>query len=118
MRNSTSIRLAMAVAMIIAAIGCGGGSSSAEYESIFEACLSGDLDAVKGFLSQGATVQDTDEDGMTPLHYAAAGDSRDVMEYLIKQGADIHATSNDGLTPLQVGVQSNSEWAEVILEDR
>jgi len=45
------------------------------------------LKYVKYFVSQGANVNARDEDDYTPLHYAAALGSADMVKFLVSQGA-------------------------------
>ena len=58
----------------------------------------------------GANIYATDDQGLTPLHYAA-NSSRDpsVIALLLERGADVGATSSDGFTPLHAAAMGNPE---------
>lgn len=45
-----------------------------------------------------------DEEGRTPLHYAAVAGNSAVMELLIDDGADVHATDDLGITTAHFAV--------------
>ena len=47
-----------------------------------------------------SVVNAKDNRGVTPLHKAAYGGSKDVAELLIAKGADVNARDNRGVTPL------------------
>ncbi|ORB90339.1 ankyrin repeat domain-containing protein [Mycobacterium persicum] len=51
-------------------------------------------------LDAGADVNAIDEQGCTPLHFAAKGESDEVVRLLLDAGADVNARSNRGETPL------------------
>ena len=97
------------------------GESEAEPRPTFEscqkefnkACSVGDLEAVKRYLSHGASV-----DGMrgcfTPLYHALSGKfgdkspSFEVARYLIEHGADVNLErSSDGTSWEKIGQQSS-----------
>lgn len=106
--------------LTVCAAACGGsptGSAGAgSYESIYEAARAGDLAAVKARLASGDTAMDRDAEGNTPLHYAAVGGNRDVIEFLIEQGADINATNNQGMRPMGAALRAGNSIAEEALD--
>ncbi len=51
-------------------------------------------------LKNDADVNSEDEEGRTPLHYAAMYGSLGAVKLLIQNGADINACDGDGKTPL------------------
>ena len=64
---------------------------------IYKAVGTGNIEAVKEYLAAGGDVNAKDDDGRTPLHYAA---SKEIAELLIASGADVNAKTDDGETPL------------------
>lgn len=62
------------------------------------------LDNSQSLLDAGADVNAHDEVGSTPLHFAAKGESEEVIRLLIDSGADVNATNNRGETPLNNAV--------------
>ena len=51
-------------------------------------------------LNSGADVMARDEDGGTPLHWAAGSGTPENIQVLLEAGADVMATRVDGQTPL------------------
>jgi ankyrin repeat protein len=72
-----------------------------EIEKLIEAAKRGALDEVSSLLSvHPELVNEKDDAGATPLHYAAFGGHRPVVECLIAHGANINAPdSKFGATP-------------------
>jgi len=68
------------------------------------AAAGGDIEAVKEFLVAGTDVDVKDEEGATPLHYAA---TKEIAELLIAKGADVNAKDDDGKTPLDRAIMHN-----------
>jgi len=65
-------------------------------------------------LKQGVSLEEKDEDGGTPLHWAAGSEgeglhyleSKEMVHLLLKKGANPNATNNDGMTPLMCHVNN------------
>ncbi|KAL4077498.1 hypothetical protein J3A83DRAFT_4214067 [Scleroderma citrinum] len=70
---------------------------------IISAAQRGDLATIRELIESGnATVNDRDEQNVTPLHWAAINAQLATCRYLIEQGADIDAVGGDlQATPLQ-----------------
>jgi uncharacterized protein len=51
-------------------------------------------------LAAGADVNATDDEGSTPLHFAAQDDSAVVVQLLLDAGADVNVVDSKGETPL------------------
>jgi len=67
-------------------------------------------------LDRGANVNARANDGMTPLHQAAARGNTATAALLIDRGAEIDARGDYDLTPLHVAkVQGHAEVAELLL---
>jgi hypothetical protein len=77
------------------------GALMRDFEQLVEAAKRGALDEVALILrSHPQLVNVKDDEGATPLHYAALGGHRAVVEFLVQHGADINATDAQfGATP-------------------
>ena len=87
--------------------------------SIHDAALYEGLEAVKQHLAAGTDVSAKDEDGVTPLHYAAAKGLNEIVELLIAKGADVNAKvalgPKQGLTALDAAIEKgNNEIADLL----
>src|SRR3954447_12717540 len=66
-----------------------------------EAAMSGNRDAIKTLLKDGADVNTTQADGMTALHWAAQKGDVELAKLLLYAGANLKATTRiGGYTPL------------------
>lgn len=60
---------------------------------------------------------DPDRGGWTPLHHAAGGDKRAIVEFMVEKGADINARTNDGRSPYNIAEENgHKEMAGLILK--
>mmetsp|Transcript_34472 Transcript_34472/g.47762 ORF Transcript_34472/g.47762 Transcript_34472/m.47762 type:complete len:236 (+) Transcript_34472:324-1031(+) len=71
-----------------------------EITTLLAACKYGDLEAVEDFLAVGKDVNETDEVGRTPLHFAAAIDHVEITCELLKAGASVDNVDQKNNTPL------------------
>jgi len=83
-----------------------------EQSAIHDAAAAGDLAAIQAELDKGVDVNAKDNDGRTPLHYAAKYATKEVVELLIPNGADVNAKDNYGATPLDWAI--DDEIADLI----
>lgn len=89
-------------AAMMAALILVGNLSGAE---IHNAAKDGDLAKVKALvLADPAIVNAKDSTGSTPLHLAAAGGHKEVVQFLIDNKADVHAKNRSGETPMDVAM--------------
>jgi ankyrin repeat protein len=58
------------------------------------------VDEVRTLLDLGATVDETDRDGITALGWAAIGNQLDMARLLISRHADVNHVDKKGMTPL------------------
>ncbi len=75
--------------------------SNAVY-SVLEAAAAGDVAALEARLAEGDNPSQVDEEGNSPLHYAAKGKSARALQLLLKAGADPLARDAKGYTPRQL----------------
>jgi uncharacterized protein len=61
---------------------------------------SADRDVISFLLKQGASLDNLDDKGNTPLHSAILNDQRVTAKYLINRGASLDIPNQEGLTPL------------------
>lgn len=66
------------------------------------ACIDENLEVVRFLVEQGATVDQADNEGWTPLHVAASCGYLDIARYLLSHGANIAAVNSDGDLPLDL----------------
>lgn len=70
---------------------------------IHDAAGKGDLAKAKALVAKDPKLVNLkDPKGATPLHFAAAGGHKAVVEYLLSKKADVNAKKKDGVTPLHV----------------
>jgi uncharacterized protein len=72
---------------------------------IHRAAALGEIDAVRAFLDADATlVNRGGRQGVTPLHCAVVGGSRETVDLLLDRGANIHARNPDDLQAIDFAV--------------
>lgn len=71
------------------------------------------LDIVQA-IKQGAEVNQSDQDGYTPLHIACANEDGVLIEILLKSGAYVNKASNFGDTPLMILACCNEERCDLV----
>jgi ankyrin repeat protein len=68
---------------------------------IHDSAKKGDLEGVRAALARDpALAHEQTETGATPLHFACASESTDVVELLISKGAEVDAMNDSHYTPL------------------
>ncbi len=86
---------------------------------IHRAAEAGDLAKVKALVEgDPALVKAKDENGRTPLHWAARGGHFEVLQYLVDRGADLNAIDNNGIAPLHSLARSGQTEAARLLIDK
>ena len=116
--RSPILRLAavLLVALLWSRAGFGG--------EIHDAASKGDLEKVKALLKDNPKVvfslaTNKDEEGSTPLHFAALKGHLDVVALLLASKADVNAKNNEGSTPLHyAAVHDHKDVAELLLASK
>ncbi len=86
--------------------------------AIVEAAQSGNRDALRAALKDGADVNAAQGDGMTPLHWAAVRNDVEMADLLMYAGANVKATTRiGGYTPLLVAAKTgNAKVIETLIK--
>ena len=71
---------------------------------LIEAVKTGQLAKVEAALNAGADVQQQDEQGWTPLNWAAGKGNVEIVSLLLDRGADVFRTGRDQRTPYKIAV--------------
>ena len=76
------------------------------------------INTCKELILTGSNVNEQDNSGHTPLHYAIIEPSIiEVCDLLIKSGANINLQNNRGDTPLHMAAQNNNfDIAEILVK--
>ncbi|CDO74938.1 hypothetical protein BN946_scf184945.g10 [Trametes cinnabarina] len=83
--------------------------------SVHNAAFNRQFGLVRSLVTQDPTlVNAVDEDGRTPLHWAASSGSEDIVRYLVDQGADVNRGDGGGWTPLHIAASGGFD--EVVKE--
>ena len=90
---------------------------------LLSAARIGKTETARKLLSLGALVNFPDPNGITPLHYAIAGQSKlrnrdlGLVQMLIDSGANINAQMSDGTTPLMLAINDNTaDFAAMLIK--
>lgn len=79
---------------------------------LIEAVKAGDLAAVEGMIESGVDVNQQDEQGWTPLNWAAGGGKLEIVKLLVKHRADVFKVGRDMRTPYMIALAAGR--AEVV----
>jgi ankyrin repeat protein len=81
--------------------------------SMHVAAFIGDADKIKDFIEHGGSLDTTDVRDWTLLHWATAGNHKDIAKLLIEKGADVNAKDNWDWTPLHCAIYSSKDITEI-----
>ena len=98
-----SILVSIFAAVVL--VGCGG-------PSIHQATIDGKIALIRRELSNGANVNEKNEDGYTPLHLAVKSGHKRIVELLIAKGADVNAKDTRGGTSLDYSTELNEMFGD------
>ncbi|NWH63550.1 MYPT2 phosphatase, partial [Geococcyx californianus] len=71
-----------------------------------QACIDENLDMVKFLVENGASVNQQDNEGWTPLHAVASCGYLNIAEYLISHGANVAAVNSEGEVPSDIAEEA------------
>lgn len=71
---------------------------------LIDAVKTGELAKVEAALNAGADIHQQDEQGWTPLNWAAGKGSVEIVSLLLASGADVHRTGRDQRTPYKIAL--------------
>ena len=66
-------------------------------------------------LAQEPDINEADERGCTPLHYAIYGGYEEVVSLLLASGADVNQADKHGYTPLHLAAENGDEQVVQLL---
>ncbi|MDP7560466.1 MAG: ankyrin repeat domain-containing protein, partial [Planctomycetota bacterium] len=92
-----------------------GGKTKKELNVLFDASSTGNLEAAKQAIADGADVNAKNYVKRTPLHFA---DNKEIAELLITKGADVNAKDDWGETPLHTAAaRGHKEIVELLINN-
>jgi ankyrin repeat protein len=71
---------------------------------LINAVKAADLAAVNGLIGSGADVNQQDEQGWTPLNWAAGKGEIEIVKLLVESGADVFKVGRDQRTPYMIAL--------------
>ncbi|GAB1607697.1 acyl-CoA-binding domain-containing protein 6-like [Argonauta hians] len=77
--------------------------------TIFDLCKEGKTKELQRNLETGAKVDDSDNDGMTLLHWACDRGYEDIVDVLLQWKCDVNVKATDGQTPLHYAASCEYE---------
>ncbi len=90
--------------------------ASSREDNVVKSCYIGDSVLLKLLISEGADLNRSDKDGVTPLHIAAGQVHVECAKLLAAHGAALNAVDRFGRTPLHFAVRSgNLEIVQFLL---
>lgn len=116
--SAVSFGMHMRISLLLAVTVCIAVTMNADGPaSVVDAAMTGNRDAVKTLLQNGADVNTALGDGMTALHYAATRNDADLAKLLLVAGANIKATTRmGGYTPVLLAAKGgNAAVLDVLL---
>ncbi len=79
------------------------------------ACLIGKTFMVKEAINNGSDVNETDDEGRTPLHAASKEGYLEIVAILLDQGADKTRLNKEGLLPVDLAAKNGHESMVALL---
>jgi serine/threonine protein kinase len=69
------------------------------------------IDILKMLIDAGVDLNEANNNGDRPLHYAIRGHNNFMVEKLLDQGIDIHTPNTEGRTPLMMAIDKANIWS-------
>ena len=89
-----------------------------EFSNIGQAARHGDSEAIGKFLSEGADIDGTYDNSLTPLQWASTMGQSETVKLLANKGAEVNLLGNIGNTPLHFATFfGRTESVRVLLEN-
>ena len=98
------MKLLITTIAAVVLVGCG--------PNIHQAVIDGKIALIRRELSNGANVNQKNEDGCTLLHLAVQSGHKGIVELLISKGADVNAKDSRGVTSLDYSTELNESFFE------
>jgi ankyrin repeat protein len=96
---------------------CAGARSADAQDLLVDAVKAGDTARVRALIEKRVDVNQTEQDGTTPLHWAVDRDRPEIVQMLIRAGANVKAANRYGATPLWLAsVNGNAKTIAILLE--
>lgn len=108
--------------LLAAGSGCGKGPDAVavdpDIKAVFDAAKTGNAASTRELLAGNPDLSGIkDSEGKIPLHWAAEGDHKEVLELHLQNGADVNSKDNRGNTPLHVAAAlGRKDAAETLLK--
>jgi len=84
---------------------------------LIDAVKTGQLARVEEALNSGADIHQQDEQGWTPLNWAAGRGDLEIMRLLLARGADVFRVGRDQRTPYKIAVAARHVEAARLLKE-
>lgn len=84
---------------------------------LHEVVKAGDLEQIKKLLDSGVDVNEGDEQGWTPLNWAAGKGNVEILSLLVEKGADVLKVGRDLRTPRMIALAAGHVDAVRFLQD-
>ena len=85
---------------------------------LIDAVKTGELAKVKELLNSGADIQQQDEQGWTPLNWAAGRGDPDLVKLLLDRGADVFHAGRDQRTPYKIALAARHTDVARLLQEK
>ena len=87
--------------------------------TLHKAVEEGDLDTIDEFLEDDTiNVNERDERGWMPIHYAVDYDELDIVKALIEYGANVNGGTLDGLNPMEIAKDNGNNELQNYLKSK